>query len=144
MSVVTLVVPPALSYLYSRVSISYIRSILRWIISFAPLISYGIMGILHRTFLALIPLADSQSPLYWCKVNNNFKEEQPQLSNYSHLFHNQLKTKNIVNWEKFRSLIYRLNPYLRSLLAKASFPPSNISQTCSLIPILCNNGIVKS
>ena len=29
-----------------------------------PLISYGIMGILHMAFLALIPLADSQSPLY--------------------------------------------------------------------------------
>ena len=85
-----------------------------------------------------------------CKVNNNFKEKQTQLPNYSpysHLFHIQyiqLKTKNIVNWEKFRPLSYRLNPYLRSLLANASFPPSSISQTCSLIPILCNNGIVKS
>lgn len=41
---------------------------MRCIVSFAPLISYGIMGILHRTFLALMPLADSQSPLYNTKL----------------------------------------------------------------------------
>lgn len=28
------------------------------------------------------------------------------------------------------------NPYLRSLFSKASFPPSKISQTCSLMPCL--------
>lgn len=39
-----------------------------WIISFAPLISYGIMGILHKTFITLIPLADSQSSLYNVKL----------------------------------------------------------------------------
>ena len=39
-----------------------------WIISLAPLISYDIMGILHKTFLALIPLADSQSSLYIAKL----------------------------------------------------------------------------
>lgn len=36
---------------------------MRRIISFAPLISYSIMDILHKTFLVLIPLADSQSSL---------------------------------------------------------------------------------
>lgn len=39
-----------------------------WVISFAPLISYVIMGIMHRTFLAHIPLADSQSSLYDAKL----------------------------------------------------------------------------
>ena len=55
-------------HLYSCVFINYIHSLLRWIISFAPLISYGIMGILHKTFLTLIPLADSQSSLYIAKL----------------------------------------------------------------------------
>ena len=48
--------------------INYIHSMPWWIMSFAPLISYGIMGFLHRTILALIPLADSQSPLYVAKL----------------------------------------------------------------------------
>ena len=39
-----------------------------WIIAFAPLISYGIMGILHKVIIALMPLADSQSPLYDAKL----------------------------------------------------------------------------
>lgn len=55
-------------YLCSCVAISHIHSMLRWIISFAPLISYGILGISHRTFLALIPLADSQRSLYDAKL----------------------------------------------------------------------------
>ncbi len=41
-----------------------------WTISFAPLISYAIMGILHKTFLVLIPVADSQSPLNTVKLIN--------------------------------------------------------------------------
>lgn len=53
---------------YINVNINDIHIIMWWIISFAPLISYGIMGILHRTFLALIPLADSQSSLYNAKL----------------------------------------------------------------------------
>ncbi len=49
---------------------------LRWIISFAPLISYGIMGILHKTFLTLIPLAESQSSLYDTIVSEFFLIDQ--------------------------------------------------------------------
>ncbi len=51
-------------YLYSCMVINYIHSISRWIISSAPLISYGIMGILHIEIYVLIPLADSQSSLF--------------------------------------------------------------------------------
>lgn len=40
-----------------------------WIISFAPLISYRIIGILHKWIVALMPLADSQIPLYVTIVN---------------------------------------------------------------------------
>ena len=53
---------------YIGVNINVIHVIMWWTISFAPLISYGIMGILHRTFLALIPIADSQSSLYNAKL----------------------------------------------------------------------------
>lgn len=55
-------------YLYSCVIISYIHVAMWRVISFAPLISYGILGILHRAILALIPLADSQSPLSNAKL----------------------------------------------------------------------------
>ncbi|RLT75396.1 hypothetical protein D7V95_14035 [bacterium J10(2018)] len=48
--------------------INYMRQIQRWIISLAPLISYSIMGILHKAISALIPLADSQSSLYNAKL----------------------------------------------------------------------------
>lgn len=47
---------------------SEIHVAMRWIISFAPLISYGIMGILHKVIIALMPLADSQSFLYNTKL----------------------------------------------------------------------------
>lgn len=55
-------------YLYIGVIINDIHAIMWWIISSAPLISYGIMGILHKTFITLIPLADSQSSLYNAKL----------------------------------------------------------------------------
>lgn len=41
---------------------------MRRIISFAPLISCVIIGVLHKVIIALMPLANSQSPLYNVKL----------------------------------------------------------------------------